>query len=72
MATAIIVVVLIVVVVLFIALSAKFISRRVEQAEGRDRCAFCGAALEQGGLEYSPICPSCDRRQPWDTDPAGP
>jgi hypothetical protein len=66
--TALIVVVLIVVVLLFIGLPARFITRRVEQAEGRDTCSFCGAALEQGGLEFSPICPACDRRQPWDTD----
>ncbi len=72
MATAIVVVGLIVVVCLFIWLSATFISRRVQQAEDRDRCSFCGAALEQGGLEYSPVCPSCGRRQPWDTDPVGP
>ncbi len=68
MATAIVVVVLIAVVVLFIGLTAKFIARRVQQAEDRDTCSFCGAALEQGGLEFSPVCPSCGRRQPWDTD----
>lgn len=72
MATAIVVVVLIAVVLLFIALSARFITRRVQQAEDRDRCSFCGAALVQGGLEYSPICPACGRRQPWDTDPGTP
>jgi hypothetical protein len=72
MATAIIVVVLIVVVLLFIGLSARFITRRVQQSEDHDRCAFCGGMLEQVGLEYSTICPTCGRRQPWDTDPVGP
>ena len=72
MGTAIVVIVLIVVVLLFIGLTARFISRQAEKVEHHDRCAFCGAALEQVGLEYSTHCDACGRRQPWDTDPAGP
>jgi hypothetical protein len=71
MATAIVVVVLIVVVLLFIGLTARFISRQAEKAEHHDRCASCGAPLEQVGLEYSTHCAACGRRQPWDTDPVG-
>ena len=70
MATTIVVVVLIVVVLLFIGLSARFISRQAEKAEHHDRCAYCGGALEQVGLEYSTHCPACGRRQPWDSGPA--
>jgi hypothetical protein len=68
--TTIVVVVLIVVVLLFIGLTTMFIARRVEHAQGRDVCAFCGAPLEQVGIEYSTHCTACGRRQPWDDEPA--
>jgi hypothetical protein len=69
--TTIVVVVLIVVVLLFIWLTTTVIARRVEKAQGRDTCAFCGALLEHDGIEYSTHCTICGRDQPWDTDPAG-
>jgi hypothetical protein len=67
--TAIVIVILIVVVLLFIGLSTIWMTRRVERAQGRDTCAFCGAALEAVGMEYTTHCTACGRQQPWDTDP---
>lgn len=67
MGTTIVVAVLIIVVLLFIWLSATLISRQAEKVVGHDRCAFCGAALEQIG-QYSTHCPACGRQQPWDAD----
>lgn len=69
MGTTLLVIVLIVVVLLFIGLSAIWITRRVEKAQGRDKCAFCGAALEPAGMEFTTHCRACGRQQPWDTDP---
>jgi len=70
--TTIVVAVLIVVVLLFIWASTIFISRRVQQAEGRGECNFCGRPLDQIGIEYSTHCSACGRQQPWESDPDGP
>ena len=69
MGTTIVVVVLILVVLVFIWLTTTVITRRVEHAQGRDTCHFCGAALEHDGIEYATVCSACGRRQPWDDAP---
>jgi len=67
--TTILVVVLIVVVLVFISSATIWITRRVEKAQGRDTCAFCGAPLQPVGMEFTTHCTACGRQQPWDTDP---
>jgi hypothetical protein len=68
--TTIVVVVLILVVLVFIWLSTTLIARRVEKIQGRDTCSFCGAPLEQAGIEHATHCTACGRQQPWDDEPA--